>query len=212
MSGLRQLRSAATQARREARRVCAVAMKEARAIANVRAAMIKANELKLARQACERAHTAALALVAAYNRARPTDTPARSVKRAKRAEKRQLTERDAVDAVRELHSVPERVAELAVRRAVRRARGARQVLSHALLVERAGTHLQDAWLAYEREMGPPGFVRPRHGPKKKKRAKKKRGARIQPVGRPTSVTKKKRRRVSSGPREIIIIDENGVPF
>lgn len=221
MSSLRQLRREATAARKAARKSCALAFREARAIANVRAAMIKANELKLARAACERAHAAALALVNAYNNARPPETPARAKQRAKRRERRDFIKRDAIARVMSDHpNVPERVAELAVNRAERHVRdrpGGRG--RWELIAERAQDYLNDAWIAYERESGPPGFV-PRAGGRIVKKRARRRGASIQPVGQPVSVRKKRSKKKSakrsrapsSAAPMIVVVEDDEVPF
>lgn len=120
---LKQLRKEASAAMRGARKTCSTAFREAREVARTRAQFMRAAELREAQRACDAAERAALEVVAIYQRARPPVTEAQRLSRARRAERRQFTERDATACIVSVHQVPEDVALRALRRVRRRVRG-----------------------------------------------------------------------------------------
>lgn len=219
MSSARLLRSEATAALTRARKACSLALKEARIVASTRCELIKSNELRRARDACQRVEKAAKEARDAYLRARPPVSEAKQRAQVRRRERREMTRRDAVVRVMQDRDVPERVAELAVRAAERKPlRGVDIMRKWEALAERAGDSaaLAAAWRTYEREAEqriPPRSEQQRALKKRAKKKRSKRGAKIQPVGRPVSIERRKRPAVSApAAAPTIIVLEDDVPF
>lgn len=192
----RFLRGELTKKKKAARAACSP--KRAKKRAKRAGQRIALAEYNRAMKVCEAYRAQEGIARAEYERARPVVTPAKRRARERAAERKHFTERDAVGAVVAQTGFPENIARIAVRTAMREARG-RGARRWELIVERASRGIDEAWRKHllEEERAADKAFRMRGGassPKKKRRRnwydeqeerderqRRERGARIQPV-------------------------------
>lgn len=186
-SGLGLLRKEAARALREASKSCAQAKREARVVSKARCGDIKEKELRIAAKHCGDVARSAELARAAYVKAKPAETPARTKARVSRAESLEVARRDAIARVVDVYNVPELVATYAVRAAERRGNLAGDASTRwkRLADRTTATDVDMAWRRYERETGRsrPRPTREKAAPQRRRRTVAERARARRPVRR-----------------------------